>query len=123
MVSVARDGVSHVSTTTVTRPASVRYRLVRPERRVEVPELDEHQQRVVDHRGGVLVTDNQGRAYPLACCLAPPQLRQTLMPGEVVHVLAQFAGDAAQPGISELHITFKQVGPILDASWVFPLVR
>jgi hypothetical protein len=37
-----------VSTTT-------RYRLVRPDREVVVPELDEHQQRVVDHEGGPLL--------------------------------------------------------------------
>ena len=47
-VSVPRDGVSLVSTTT-------RYRLVRPDREVVVPELDEHQQRVVDHEGGPLL--------------------------------------------------------------------
>src|ERR687890_2384533 len=34
---------------------STRYRLVRPEREVVVPELDEHQQRVVDHEGGPLL--------------------------------------------------------------------
>ena len=48
MVSVVRDGVSSVSTTT-------RYRLVAPDRSVVVPELDEHQQRVVDHEGGPLL--------------------------------------------------------------------
>src|SRR6476660_7191705 len=31
------------------------YRLVRPDREVVVPELDEHQQRVVDHEGGPLL--------------------------------------------------------------------
>ena len=36
-------------------PAAVRYRLVRPDREVTVPELDEHQQRVVDHQGGPLL--------------------------------------------------------------------
>ena len=34
---------------------STRYRLVRPDREVVVPELDEHQQRVVDHEGGPLL--------------------------------------------------------------------
>ena len=34
---------------------STRYRLVRPEREVVVPQLDEHQQRVVDHEGGPLL--------------------------------------------------------------------
>ena len=40
--------MSDVSTTT-------RYRLVAPDRSVVVPELDEHQQRVVDHEGGPLL--------------------------------------------------------------------
>src|SRR6478752_5838009 len=47
-LSVPRDGVGAVSTTT-------RYRLVAPDREVVVPELDEHQQRVVDHEGGPLL--------------------------------------------------------------------
>ncbi len=34
---------------------STRYQLVRPDRQVVVPELDEHQQRVVDHEGGPLL--------------------------------------------------------------------
>src|ERR671913_1331113 len=34
---------------------STRYRLVRPEREGVVPQLDEHQQRVVDHEGGPLL--------------------------------------------------------------------
>ena len=53
-MSVARDGVWSVSTESTATPA-VRYRLVRPERQVVVPELDEHQQRVVDHEGGPLL--------------------------------------------------------------------
>ena len=41
----------------VSNPSSpvTRYRLVRPDRQVVVPELDEHQQRVVDHEGGPLL--------------------------------------------------------------------
>ena len=34
---------------------ATRYRLVRPDRTVVVPDLDEHQQRVVDHAGGPLL--------------------------------------------------------------------
>ena len=34
---------------------TTRYRLVSPDREVVVPELDEHQQRVVDHPGGPLL--------------------------------------------------------------------
>ena len=34
---------------------TTRYRLVAPDRSVVVPELDEHQQRVVDHEGGPLL--------------------------------------------------------------------
>ena len=40
--------MSNPSTTT-------HYRLVQPDRQVVVPELDEHQQRVVDHPGGPLL--------------------------------------------------------------------
>jgi superfamily I DNA/RNA helicase/RecB family exonuclease len=44
-----------VSNTSTSHPAAVRYRLVRPDHEVVVPELDEHQQRVVDHAGGPLL--------------------------------------------------------------------
>ena len=44
-----------MSNSSAPHPAAVRYRLVRPDRQVVVPELDEHQQRVVDHEGGPLL--------------------------------------------------------------------
>jgi superfamily I DNA/RNA helicase len=44
-----------VSTSTTSQQAATRYQLVRPDREVVAPELDEHQQRVVDHQGGPLL--------------------------------------------------------------------
>lgn len=41
--------------TATATPETTRYHLVRPERAVTVPTLDEHQQRVVDHAGGPLL--------------------------------------------------------------------
>ena len=41
--------------TTTAAPAATRYRLVRQDVAVDVPTLDEHQRRVVDHPGGPLL--------------------------------------------------------------------
>ncbi len=68
---------------------STRYRLVRPEREVVVPQLDEHQQRVVDHEGGPLLV------------LAGPGTGKTT-------TLVEAIVDRAQEGRGVLALTFSR---------------
>jgi len=83
---------------------------------------DRNLQVVVDHANGIDVVDNRGRHYPIACCAAEPATRTTLVPGQTIHGVAQYVGDASVSEVSALTVTFKRVGPILNAQWVIPLL-
>lgn len=77
----------------------------------------------LDNQQRLQVVDNLGRRYPLQCCVTQPQVLVSLGPGETFRAFAQFDGDASQPSVTSLTVTFAQVDRISNAQWMIQLSR
>ena len=86
---------------------TTRYRLVAPDRSVVVPELDEHQQRVVDHEGGpllVLAGPGTGKTTTLVEAIVDRIEHRGASPDSVLALT--FSRKAAEQALDDLHESF-----------------